>query len=252
MNLPNSVRAGKLMLATRIIPTILMDKGQLVKGEGFKSDRVVGNALQAARIHAMRGVDEIVLLDVTATKEGREPDYEMVKRLSEGCYVPLTVGGGIKTEEHVRKLLRAGADKVCIGSGFDEEGFLIEALADKFGKQCIVVSIDIYNHVAERGEWATWYAIEAERRGAGEILLQAVYFDGIMQGYDLGLIKAISEAVSIPVIASGGASGYKDMYDAIQAGANAVAAGALFQFTDATPRGAAEYLKDKGVEVRCL
>ncbi len=241
------------MLATRVIPTILMDKGQLVKGEGFKSDRVCGNALQAARIHSMRGVDEIVLLDVTATKEGREPDYEMVKRLSEGCYVPLTVGGGIKTEEHVRKLLRAGADKVCIGDAWYREPGLVKGLSEKFGKQCITVSMDVdtvgiidYHHDRE----TNLFAERIKRFGAGEILLQSVPHDGTMQGYDLDLIKVVSRAVSIPVIASGGCSGYEDMYNAIQAGASAVAAGALYQFTDKTPKGAAEYLKDKGVEVR--
>ena len=249
------------MLATRIIPTILSKNGQLVKGEGFKADRVVGNALQAARIHAMRGVDELVLLDVTATKEGREPDYEMVRRLSEGLFTPLTVGGGIKNAHHVEKLLRAGADKVCLGSLAFEDWDEIKKLSERFGNQCVTVSIDAlpsgkacikfddYGFLDHQYR-VTQYAKGMEEWGAGEILLQSVMHDGTMEGYDIDLIKAVSKAVSIPVIASGGCSGHEDMYNAIKAGASAVAAGALFQFTDATPRAAAEYLSGKGIEVR--
>jgi len=251
------------VLATRIIPTILSKNGRLVKGEGFKCDRVVGNALQAARIHAMRGVDEIMLLDVTATKEGREPDYKMVKKLSDKNFSPLTVGGGIKTEEHVRKLLRAGADKICIGYhsypwiGRKERDIReIRSLSDKFGRQCITISMDVYggnklrDYRHQTVRFIDGWAERLEASGAGEILLQSVERDGTMKGYDLGLIKRVSEAVNIPVIASGGCSGYEDAFNAIQAGASAVAVGALFQFTEATPKGMAQYLKEKGVEVR--
>lgn len=253
------------MLAHRIIPTILSKNGLLVKGEGFKADRIVGNALQAARIHAMRGVDELVILDVTATKEGREPDYEMVSRLADGCFAPLTVGGGINKIKHIRELLKAGADKVCIGAAAMElkmaigdpvydYGTLIQCAAIKFGNQAIVKSVD-YDHLAypvraTGGDIVVDAALKAESCGAGELLLQNIYGDGTMDGYDLDMIKRVSEAVSIPVIASGGCSGYEDMYQAIQAGASAVAVGALFQFTDCTPKGAAEYLSSKGVEVR--
>jgi cyclase len=160
-------------------------------------------------------------------------------------YTPLTVGGGIKTEDHVRKLLRAGADKICLGSArYDYD--LIESLANMFGSQCITVSIDAYNSVVINRVSAK----DAENAGAGEILLQSIPRDGTMRGYDMSLITEVTSAVSIPVVASGGCSGYEDMYNAIQAGASAVAAGALFQFTDCTPRGAAEYLQKSGVEVR--
>jgi len=233
------------MLAIRIIPTILSKNGQLVKGVGFKADRVVGNALQAARVHAMRGVDELVLLDVTATKEGREPDYEMVRRLSEGLFTPLTVGGGIKNADHIEKLLRAGADKVSINYSKSE---IVERLSERFGRQCITVSLDVKKTYSTN--FITAMADALELSGAGEILLQSVDDDGAMLGYDLDMIRIVSEAVSIPVVASGGCSGYEDMYDAIKAGASAVAVGALFQFTDNTPKGAAEYLSAKGVEVR--
>jgi len=234
-------------LATRIIPTILSKNGQLVKGEGFKCDRVVGNALQAARIHAMRGVDEIMLLDVTATKEGREPDYAMIRRLADGCFAPLTVGGGVTCVEHIRGLLSSGADKILIGY---DKAVMIDGFSQKFGRQCITVSIDDKNITDNGVYFSVWCAKDAESRGAGEILIQSINRDGTMQGYDLDLIKQVSEAVSIPVIASGGCSGYEDAYNAIKAGASAVAVGALFLFTDSTPKGMAEYLKEKGVEVR--
>lgn len=238
------------MLATRIIPTILSKNGQLVKGKGFACDRVVGNALQAARIHAMRGVDEIMLLDVTATKEYREPNYAMIRRLADGCFSPLTVGGGVRKERHVRELLNAGADKVCIGS---DKIDLLPKLSDKFGSQCITVSFDI--ETIEEIDYHSIrtivsFAKKIEECGAGEILLQSRPKDGTIEGYDLDIIGHVSSSVSVPVIASGGCSGYNDMHEAIKAGASAVAAGALFQFTSATPKGAAEYLHEKGVEVR--
>lgn len=228
-----------MSLAHRIIPTILSKNGMLVKGEGFKADRICGNALQAAKIHAMRSVDELVILDVG---DG-VPDYEMVRKLTESSFTPVTVGGGIKSDGDVKRLLDRGADKVCIRWVYTE---LIENMANKYGKQIVMVSMDdFYKPCADT------ISQEIEYFGAGEILLQSVDRDGTMQGYDLELIKLVSESVNIPVVASGGCSGYEDMFNAIMAGASAVAAGALFQFTEATPKGAAEYLKDKGVEVRC-
>lgn len=232
------------MLAHRIIPTILSKNGHLVKGVAFKADRICGNALQAARIHAMRSVDELVILDVG---DG-EPDYEMIRKLTDKCYTPVTVGGGIKSVDDVQKLLNAGADKVCIKWGNYDDS-LIKEISDKFGSQSVMCSLNMYP--AEPYNYDYVYMSEvAEETGAGEILLQSVERDGTMQGYDLELIEAVADAVSIPVIASGGCSGYENMYQAIQAGASAVAAGALFQFTDATPKGAAKYLHDKGIEVR--
>lgn len=234
------------MLAKRIIPTILSKNGQLVKGEGFAADRVVGNALQAARIYAMRGVDELMVLDVTATQENREPDYESIRRLADGCFSPLTVGGGVRSKEHIRELLRSGADKVCIGKAAADPEF-IEDMAAMYGSSTITVSVD-YNHPHISDVWDQ--VSEAEASGAGEILLQSVDRDGTMVGYDIELIEFVSHTTTLPIVVSGGCSGYEDMYNAIQAGADAVAAGALFQFTAATPKGAAEYLHSKGVEVR--
>lgn len=230
------------MLAKRIIPTLLYKDRLLVKGEGFKSDRVVGNALQAARIHAMRSVDELVMLDVG---DG-EPDYEMIRLLTDNCFTPVTVGGGIKSVEDVQKLLNAGADKVCITLKYVIKGLCSE-ITNKFGSQCVTVSVDWpVDAISSIRKYVCWI----EEDGAGEILLQSVSRDGTMQGYDLELIKSVSESVSIPVVASGGCSGYEDMYNAIEAGASAVAAGALFLFSDCTPKGAAEYLDSRGVEVR--
>jgi cyclase len=235
------------MLAKRIIPTILMKGRQLVKGEQFKSDRVVGDALQAARVHAMRGVDEILMLDVTATKEGREPDYAMIEQLTSTARVPVTVGGGITQLEHVRNLLAAGADKVSVGTS---KVNLLREIAEKFGNQCVAVTLDMSDH-SEIGITVTaGLAKGLAKVGAGEIILQSRERDGTMMGYDHLAIKEVAGDVDIPVIASSGCSGYNDMLQAILAGADAVAAGALFQFTDATPKGAAQYLHEQGIEVR--
>jgi len=231
------------VLAKRIIPTLLYKDGLLVKGTGFSADRVCGNALQAARIHAMRSVDELVMLDVG---DG-EPDYEMIRKLTDNTFTPVTVGGGIKSVEDVQKLLNAGADKVCLGYWqTNPYSTLFPDISDRFGNQCLMVSVDM----REEDAYGGYIAHCVEILGAGEILLQSVERDGTMMGYDLELIKAVSESVNIPVVASGGCSGYQDMCDAIRAGASAVAVGALFQFTEATPRRAAEYMHDNGIEVR--
>lgn len=251
------------MLAKRIIPTLLYRGEQLVKGERFDSWRSVGHIQQAARIYAARGVDELCILDIGATPEGRGPDLDLVARIAEGNFTPLTVGGGVRTVDDVGALLRAGADKVAIGTGAFGRGSFLQEVTQKFGSQAVMVSIDvkggcIATHCG-RNVWRAnvessvaivTQAICAGKNGAGEILLTSIDREGTMQGYDLDLIHAVSEAVSIPVIAHGGAGSYEHMLQAIAAGADAVAAGALFQFTDATPRGAAEYLQERGVEVR--
>lgn len=252
------------MLATRIIPTLLVRGRQLVKGQQFNSWRSVGLAAQAVRIHQQRGVDEIILLDIAATPEGRGPDLDLIRELSEVLFCPLTVGGGVKSIDDVHALLEAGADKVAIKTAAYAAPFLVQNIADRFGSQALVVAIDVNeeDYIRETNAFygyivdgpICWYAQHAathfEEQGAGEILLTDMTLEGTLGGYNYGLIKNVSESVSIPVIAHGGCSGYEDMYNAIQAGASAVAAGALFQFSDCTPRGAAEYLKAKGIEVR--
>ncbi len=247
-----------MALAHRIIPTILMSGRKLMKGTGFNSWRSVGLAAQAVRIHQARGVDELVMLDIDATREGRGPDLGLVEELSAELFAPLAVGGGIRSVAEVRALLRAGADKVVIGTAVTEVPDLVRHCADAVGCQAIVVSVDVgYGDsvMVRCGQEGyahdpVYFAGWAERAGAGEILLQSIERDGTLKGYDLRLIRRVAGAVSIPVIASGGCSGYEDMKLALQAGASAVAAGALFQFTDHTPKGAAKYLASCGVEVR--
>lgn len=235
----------RLMLAKRIIPTILCRDWQLVKGIAFDSWRSVGLAAQAVRIHQARGVDELCLLDISATKEGRGPCLALVEDLANACFMPLSVGGGVRSVQDVRDLLHAGADKIVIGSSIRT----IRDAASIVGSQAIVASVDVRNGMV-RGVPPDVWAITMERYGAGEILLQCVERDGTLAGYDLALIRKVSQAVSIPVIASGGCGTYEHMAEAILAGADAVAAGAMFQFTDATPKGAAQYLATQGMEVR--
>ena len=227
-------------LCKRIIPTILSKNGNLVKGEAFKADRVCGDALAAARVHAMRGVDELLIFDLDCS----EPNFEMIRKLTEDTFTPVTVGGGISLLWDVERLFTAGADKVCIGS----ERSMIYVIAGKYGSQAVAATLDVRDNTDYKDviKQAKWMADE----GVGEIILQGVEEDGTLAGYDLDLIARVAEKVNIPIVASGGCSGYEDMYDAIDAGASAVAVGALFQFTACTPRGAAEYLSDRGVEVR--
>jgi len=237
------------VLASRIIPVMLCKGRQLVKGQRFVNDRVVGHALQAARIHAARGVDELLILDVFATADGRTVDLGMIEELTDGIFVPVTVGGGVHTLEQIKALLRAGADKVLIGAAAYRPGSFVEEAAQCFGSQAIVVSVDQHHRRSDSAE-CVWRASYFAAEGAGEILLNNVDRDGTMQGFDLDLIREVCAAVSVPVIACGGASSYDNIAQVIAAGASAVGVGALFQFEDATPRGAAEYLRDRGVTVR--
>ena len=244
-------------LAHRVIPTILCRGRQQVKGKQFNSWRSVGLAAQAVRVHQKRGVDEVCLLDVGATLAGRGPDLGMVEELADEMFAPLAVGGGVKNVADVRALLRAGADKVVVGPTAFQNGGEIAKMYASFGAQAIVAAIDVkdgrvYTRCGKQEtnlEPAVW-ARFCQALGAGEILLTSIDREGTMEGYDLDLIRAVSNAVSIPVIAHGGCRDYGDMADAIHAGASAVAAGALFQFTDATPREAARALAGYGLEVR--
>lgn len=241
-------------LAHRVIPTILVKGRTMVKGERFNPWRSVGLAAQAVRIHQARGVDEVCILDVGATPEGRGPDLGLVEELSDVLFAPLAVGGGVQSLDDVTALLRAGADKVVIGTYAPP---IVLPAARHFGSQAIVAALDV------TGRKVAWqcgravsnldpvdYAKQLADEGAGEILLTSIDREGTQQGYDLDLIRKVSSAVSIPVIAHGGCSGYEDMAAAIAAGASAVAAGALFQFTDATPLEAARYLAARGIEAR--
>lgn len=246
-----------MALATRIIPVLLSKGGTLVKGRSFSHNRVVGHALQAVRIYQGRGIDELIYLDVTATAEKRDPDVALVKQLTSELFAPLTVGGGVRTLEHFRLLLANGADKVAVNTAAVETPELITQAAEKCGRQAVVVSIDakdgyVQTHCGTRKTDLdpVSFARDCERLGAGEILLCSVERDGTLAGYDLDLIRSVSEAVSVPVVACGGAGTYQHLKEGLDAGAHAVAAGAMFQFTDATPKGAAQYLANQGYHTR--
>lgn len=242
------------MLAVRVIPVLLARGRQLVKGERFNGWRSVGHVQQAARIHQARGVDELIILDIAATPEGRGPDIAAIEELTAECFMPLTVGGGVRSVADAEALFRAGADKVAICTGGPR---VIEQVASRYGSQAVVAAVDVYDGHAltdcshcSTGTAAYSWARRCVKAGAGELLLTSIGREGMMKGYDLRLIASIAKRVNIPVIAHGGAGTYDHMLQAVQAGASAVAAGAMFQFTDQTPREAAEYLRDHHIEAR--
>lgn len=251
------------MLKTRVIPTLLWKGFGLVKGVAFDSWRRVGAVLPAIKVYNARDVDELILLDILATQEGRSPDHDAIGDMSEECSVPLTVGGGVCQLQHFVDLLRAGADKVSLNSAAFRHPGLIDEAARRFGSQCIVASIDarlmadgthvVFSHSATQSTGAdpvSW-ARDLARRGAGEILLTSIDRDGTMRGYDLALVEKVVSAVDIPVIASGGAGNYQHMVEAIkQSGASAVAAASMFHFTEQTPAGAKQALRIAGIPVR--
>lgn len=242
---------------------MLLKNVGIVKGIKFNSWRRVDTILPAIKVYNMREVDELIVVDITATSEARELDYESVAEFSEECFVPLTVGGGIKNLTDIRKVLLSGADKVCINSAAFDYPELITEAAEKFGSQCIVGSIDFgeaapgdyicYSHSGKVKidkdpiEWA----LTLERLGAGELLVTSVDRDGTMTGYDLTMLRRIADAVKIPVIASGGAGNYEHMLEAIKEGhASAVAAASIFHFTEQTPLEAKKFLGANGIPVR--
>lgn len=250
------------MLKTRIVPTLLYKGHTLVKGKGFDSWRGVGSVMQAVRVYNLREVDELVFLDITATAEERPPDFDLVHEIADSCFMPLTVGGGLRRIADVRRLLHVGADKVAINSAAVELPDLIGEVAATFGSQCLVVSIDV-RRVGDRQRVVTrsgtrvtdWepvaWAREATMRGAGEILLTSVERDGTMDGYDVPLVRRVTNAVAVPVIASGGCGTYADMLAVVEDGqASAVAAASIFHFTEQTPKEAKKYLAEHGVPVR--
>lgn len=251
------------MLKVRVIPTLLWKNFGLVKGVGFDSWRRVGPVLPAVKVYNTRDVDELVLVDITASTELATPDYDSVRDFANECFVPFTVGGGITHIDQIQHLLRAGADKISINTAAYANPRLIEEAAHRFGAQCVVASIDTrrlddgsylcYSHsgtVATDKHPVRW-AQELEGRGAGEILITSIERDGTMQGYDLHVIEQVARMVNLPVIASGGAGNYEHMRQAIQdAGASAVAAASMFHFTEQTPAEAKKYLAAAGIPVR--
>lgn len=251
------------MLKVRVMPTLLYKGFGLVKGVRFDSWRRVGSVIQAVKVYNMREVDELVFLDIASTLENRGPDFALVDEIADECFMPLTVGGGIKSVDDVQRLLEVGADKVSVNTAAAENPELVQAVAEKFGSQCVVVSIDakkktngtyeVVTRAATRGTGKNpvAFAREVESLGAGEILLTSVDNDGVMAGYDVELTRSVSEAVSIPVIASGGAGTYAHMAEALLEGkASAVAAASIFHFTHQTPLGVKRFLRESGISVR--
>lgn len=233
---------------------------RLVKSVQFEEHRNIGSYIAAVRVFNARDVDEMIVLDLDAAKTGIKP--WLLEELTKECFMPLTIGGGIKTLEDIRTLLKLGADKVSINTAVLERPEFISEAAEKFGSQCVVISIDAkkinnYYEVFKSGgmigtgrkpeEWAK----EAEKLGAGEILITSIDEDGRMDGYDLDLIKLITEAVKVPVIACGGAGRLEDFVPAVKkAGASAVAAASIFQYTQITPLNIKEHLFKSGIETR--
>ena len=245
------------MLKLRVMPTLLHKDVGLVKGIRFDSWRRVGSVMQAVKVYNLREVDELIFLDISATQEGREPDYELIDDIADECFMPLTVGGGIQSAAQVERVLKVGADKVAVNTAAVDDRSLVSAIAETFGSQCVVVSIDVERGkvVVESGARPTGldpveHARSVEASGAGELLLTSVDRDGTMTGYDLDLIEHVARAVTIPVIASGGAGTYEDMAAAIGAGASAVAAASIFHFTEQTPLEAKRFLHERGVPTR--
>lgn len=230
------------MLKHRVIPALLLQDGGLVKTRRFRKPVYVGDPTNAIRIFNEKEVDELMVLDIGASKQGRDPDYQTIELFASECFMPLCYGGGVRNIEQAAKVFNLGVEKVCLQSAALEGPSLITSLADRFGSQSVVVSIDLKRdwrgrpHLYEsrtgktlRRQWLE-YAHGIAQAGAGEILLNAVDRDGEMSGYDTELITALAESVTIPVIALGGAGSLDDMREAVRAGASAVAAGSMFVF----------------------
>lgn len=230
------------MLKTRVIPTLLLQNGGLVKGEKFKNHKYVGDPINAVRIFNEKEVDELVFLDISATRERKEPDYPLIRDIASEAFMPFAYGGGITSLEHIENLFRWGVEKVVINSAFATNPKLVEEAARIAGSQSIVVSIDVQKTRFGRYEVATHnatvktgidpvaYALKAVDCGAGEIVVTSVDHEGTGKGYDLTLIKNITQAVEVPIVAQGGAASLQDFKDAVDTGAAAVAAGSFFTF----------------------
>lgn len=246
------------MLKTRIIPCLTVKDHKLVKSVQFRDHRNIGNYVAAVRVFNARKVDELIFLDLDAGERGIEP--WLLEEVTKECFMPVTLGGGVRSLTDVQTLLSLGADKVALNSAALQRPVLITDAAEKYGSQCVVVSIDVRNegkyrvyggggNVVTNWDVIAW-AREAEKLGAGEILLNSIDHDGTMDGYDLALIESVSNAVRIPVIALGGASVPSDCVSAVHSGASAVAAASIFQYTQTTPLTIKEALSAAGIPAR--
>ena len=252
------------MHTKRIIPCLDVKDGRVVKGVNFVDLRDAGDPVEIAAAYDKAGADEVVFLDITASSDGRNTVVDMVRRVAEQVFIPFTVGGGIRTVDDFKALLREGADKISVNSAAIDNPRLIADAADKFGSQCVVVAIDakkrsdssgfnIYKHGGrlDCGIDAVEWAIQAEKLGAGEILLTSMDCDGTKAGFDIELTKAVSDAVNIPVIASGGAGTMEHFKDALTlGGADAALAASLFHYKELEIYDLKKYLQNEGIPVR--
>ncbi len=252
------------MFTKRIIPCLDVNAGRVVKGVNFVDLRDAGDPVEIAEAYDKAGADELVFLDITATSDARGTVIDMVRKVAEKVFIPFTVGGGIRTVNDFKMLLREGADKISINSAAINNPTLISEAADKFGSQCVVVAIDVRKRAdglgwnvyknggrIDTGLDAVEWAIKADKLGAGEILLTSMDCDGTKEGYDLDVTRRIAENVSVPVIASGGAGTREHFYDALTSGkADAVLAASLFHYKELEIMDLKNYLADRGVSVR--
>ena len=253
------------MFTKRIIPCLDCKDGRVVKGTNFVNLRDGGDPVEVATLYDKSGADELVFLDITASSDGRNTTVDLVRKVAEKLFIPFTVGGGIRSVEDFKVLLREGADKISINSAAIMNPTLISEAADKFGSQCVVVAIDAKRQAD--GHWSIYknggrvdmhmdaveWAMKAEKLGAGEILLTSMDCDGTKAGYDIELTRAIADSVSIPVIASGGAGTMEDFYDAFTKGkADAALAASLFHYKDLEIGDLKKYLSDKGIPMRMI
>ena len=254
-------------LAKRIIPCLDVDKGRVVKGVQFVDIRDAGDPVEVAKRYDEQGADEITFLDITASHEGRDTTVKTVERIASQVFIPLTVGGGIRKVEDIRTMLNAGADKVGINTAAVFEPEFVKEAAERFGSQCIVVAIDA-KKVSQPGEPSRWeifthggrkptgidaveWAIKMAAYGAGELLLTSMDQDGMKNGFDLGVTRAISDAVNIPIIASGGVGNLQHLADGVTKGkADAVLAASIFHFGEYSVQEAKEFMSDQGIEMR--
>lgn len=231
-----------MLLKNRVIPCLLLSNGGLIKTRKFASPKYIGDPINAIRIFNEKEVDELMVLDITASREKREPDYDLIAQFAGECFMPLAYGGGIRTVEQARRLFSLGVEKICLQTAALGDASLISNLANQFGKQSVMVSVDIKKDLFGRskryaavngktlsGDWVT-YMQQVVQSGAGEVLLNACDHDGMMQGMDLMMIKRAAASIPVPLIACGGVGSLADIKAAVDAGANAVAAGAFFVF----------------------
>lgn len=254
------------MLKTRIIPVLLLKNGRMVKGRQFKDFRDTGNPISAAKVYNYQDADELVFIDIDASVNktlNRKVLYNLIEEVSEECFMPLTVGGGINSIDDIVFLLKAGADKVLINTAAIEKPDLIKSASEMFGSQCIVICIDvkvennnyiIYTYCSQKrnkGKVLIDHIKEVEAAGAGEIIINSIDNDGMMNGYDLTLLNLVKKNTALPVIALGGAGNYNDLLTALnKAKVHAVACASLFHFGDNNPLRAKAFLKNNGINVK--